>query len=91
MALPSEASLGATCPTLEMSGQVHRVPGSCPWNWTLSLPPGGPRVFPWTTLPGRSPTPRKGRVPREELGPASVPHQVEWAGVGGARGAHGHG
>ena len=24
---PTQASLGATCPTLEISGQVHRVPG----------------------------------------------------------------
>ena len=31
--------------------------GSCPWNWKLSPPPGGPFLFPWTTLASPSPTP----------------------------------
>ena len=46
-----QASLGATCRTLEISGQVPSVLDSSPRKGKASLPPGGPRIFPRATLP----------------------------------------
>ena len=86
---PPQASLRATGPTLETSGQVHRIPG---------VVSGETEAFPATQRTARFPVdhtiqqlchPRTGRVPREDLrtwglggGPAKVPRQVErvWAG-----------
>ena len=52
-----QASLRATCPTLEISGQVPSVLDSSPCKRKASLPPGGPRIFPRATLPSSSPAP----------------------------------
>ena len=86
---PPQASLRATGPTLETSGQVHRIPG---------VVSGETEAFPATQRTARFPVdhtsqhlchPCRGRVPREDLrtwglggGPAKVPRQVEraWAG-----------
>ena len=86
---PPKASLRATGPTLETSGQVHRIPG---------VVSGETEAFPATQRTARFPVDptiqqlchtRTGRVPREDLrtwglggGPAKVPRQVErvWAG-----------
>ena len=43
--------------------------GSCPWNWTFSLPSGGPHIFLETTLPSRSPSPAKAEGPGKNQGP----------------------
>ena len=92
---PTTASLGATCPTLEMSGQVHRVPGVV--SVELDALPSTRRTarFPVDHTSQQVSHPPKGRVPREELGtrgrdggPASVPYQAEWAVAGGT---HVHG
>ena len=42
--------------------------GWCPGNWKLSQPPRGPRVFPRTTLPSRSPTPAEAECPGKTWG-----------------------
>ena len=86
---PPHASLRATGPTRETSGQVHRIPG---------VVSGETEAFPATQRTARFPVdhtiqqlchPRTGRVPGEDLrtwglggGPAKVPRQVErvWAG-----------
>ena len=93
-AAPQEASLGATSPTLDISGQVHRVPRVVSMELEALPQPRGPRVFPWLTLPTPSPTPQR-KTAREELGTwgqdgvlATVPRQVEWARAGGTQ-AHG--
>ena len=54
-ALSPEASLWSTCPTLEISSQVHRVPGTVPTSLDDSLLSGRPRVFLENTLPSRFP------------------------------------
>ena len=43
--------------------------GLCPGNWKPSRPPRGPRIFPWTTLPRRSPTPAEAECPWKTWGP----------------------
>ena len=86
---PTQAPLRARGPTLETSGQVHRIPG---------VVSRETQAFPATQRTARFPVdhtiqqlchPRTGRVPREDLrtwglggGPAKVPRQVErvWAG-----------
>ena len=84
-----QASLGATCPTLEISGQVPSVLDSSPCKRKASLPPGGPRIFPWATLTSSLPPPLR---PSAQEGPgdlrvclalASVPRQVEAGWEGG--------
>ena len=97
LALLTEASLREKCPTLEISGQVHRVPG------TLAVEmDAGPLTRSTARFPGdhtsrqvSHPHPRRGREPREDLGtwgrgggPATVLSQVEWARAGAT---HGHG
>ena len=52
---PPEASLGQRAPHWTYQASFTGSLGSCLWNWKLSLPPRGPRVFPWTTLPRTSP------------------------------------
>ena len=60
---PPQPPSGQCAPCLRYQARFTGSLGSCPCNWTLSLPPGGPRVFPWTTLPGRSPIPTKAECP----------------------------
>ena len=67
-----QASLGATCPTLEISGQVPSVLDSSPCKRKASLPPGGPRIFPWATLPRSSPAPTEAQCPGRTWGPEGV-------------------
>ena len=87
---PPQASLGATCPTLEIPGQIHGVPGLV--SGQLEALPAAQRTttrFPedhtsqWVSHRSR------GRVPREDLGTwgrgggtATVPHQVEQTRAG---------
>ena len=70
-ALTTEAPLGAKYPTLEISDQVHRVPGLLSGKWKPSLPPRGPRVFPLTTPPSSSPTPAEAECLGKTWGPGS--------------------
>ena len=86
-ALTTEAPLGAKYPTLEISDQVHRVPGLLSGKWKPSLPPRGPRVFPLTTPPCSSPTPAE----EECLGRPGDLGAGQWAGHGSAPGGSGPG
>ena len=93
--LPPEASLWATCPTLEISCQVHKVPGTV--SVELDAFPAVQRTarFPGDHTAEQVSHPGKGGVHREEPGPwgqdrepATVPCQVERVWVGGT---HAHG
>ena len=70
-ALTTEAPLGAKYPTLEISDQVHRVPGLLSGKWKPSLPTRGPRVFPLTTPPSSSPTPAEAECLGKTWGPGT--------------------
>ena len=83
---PTTSLPGATCPTLEISGQVHRVPG-LGWG-ELEVLPATQRTerFPVDATSQQVSHRRRGRVPREDLGtwgrgggPAKLPCQVEQA------------
>ena len=67
-----QASLRATCPTLAISGQVHSVVDPSPCKRKASLPPGGPRIFPWASLPRSSPAPTEAQCPGRTWGPEGV-------------------
>ena len=67
-----QASLGTTCRTLEISGQVPSVLDSSPCKRKASLPPGGPRIFPRATLPSSSPAPSEAQCPGRIWGPEGV-------------------
>ena len=67
-ALPTEASLGAMCPTLEISGQVHRVPGTVSMELDAFPPTQSTAPFPEDHTSEQVCQPRRGRVPRGELG-----------------------
>ena len=54
---------GQRAPCLRCQAGFSGSLGSCPWNWTLSLPPGRPLVFPWTTPPVRPHTPANAECP----------------------------
>ena len=54
---PPLASLGQRAPPLRYQARFPGSLGWCPGKRKPSLPPRGPRVFSWTTLPSRSPTP----------------------------------
>ena len=82
-----QASLGATCPTLEISGQVSSVLDSSPCKRKASLPPGGPRIFPWASLPRSSPAPTEAQCPGRTWGPEGV----SGPGLGSAPGGGGLG
>ena len=71
----TQASLGATGPTLEITGGVHKVPGLGPGNWKPSLNQTGPRVFRRTILFSRSPTPAEAECQGKTWAPG--------AGLGG--------
>ena len=92
---PPKAYLGVTCPTLNISGQVHRVPGIV--SVELEALPATQRTacFPVDHTSQQVSHPRRGRVPREDLGTwgqggvlATVLGQVERAWAGGT---HAHG
>ena len=63
-----EASPGATCPTLEISGQVHRFPGVVSVEVDARPAPWKTALFPIDHTPQQVSHPRRGRVPRVELG-----------------------
>ena len=67
-ALPPEASLGARCPTLEISCQVHRVSGTLSEELHAVSPTHSTMCFPVDHTSEQISHPRKGRVSREELG-----------------------
>ena len=67
-----QASLGATCRTLDISGQVPSVLDTSPCKGKASLPPGGPRIFPRATLPSSSPAPTEDQCPGRTWGPEGV-------------------
>ena len=68
---PTQASLGATGPTLEISGGVHKVPGLGPGPRKPSLHRTGRRVFPRTILFSRSPTPAEAECPGKTWAPGA--------------------
>ena len=68
---PTQASLGATGPTLEISGGVHKVPGLGPGTRKPSLHRTGRRVFPRTILFSRSPTPAETECPGKTWAPGA--------------------
>ena len=68
---PTQASLGATGPTLEISGGVHTVPGLGPGTRKPSLHRTGRRVFPRTILFSRSPTPAEAECPGKTWAPGA--------------------
>ena len=90
MAPPPQASLGQRAPPLRYQARIKGSLGSCPGTRKPSLPPRGLHVFPWTTLPSRSPIPPEAECPGKTWGPgaraggpATVPRQVERAGLTG--------
>ena len=68
---PTQASLGATGPTLEISGGVHKVPGLGPGTRKPSLHRTGRRVFPRTILCSRSPTHIESECPGKTWAPGA--------------------
>ena len=84
-----QASLGATCPTLEISGQVPSVLDSSPCKRKASLPPEGHAFSQGPRFPAVLPLPLRPSAQegsgdlRVCLAPASVPHHVEGAWEGG--------
>ena len=65
---PPQANLGPTCPTLEISGQVHRVPGTVSMELDAFPPTQSTAPFPEDHTSEQVCQPRRGRVPRGELG-----------------------
>ena len=93
-AIPPEASLGETGPTLEISCQVHGVPGTLSVELHAFCPMQSRRVFLETALASRTLAPAKAECPGKNWGPGAgtggldrvadtVPCQVEWVQVGG--------
>ena len=83
-ASPPKAYLRVTCPTLNISGQVHRVPGIV--SVELEALPATQRTacFPVDHTSQQVSHPRRGRVPREDLGtwdPGRGPATVQRARV----------
>ena len=78
---PPQASLRAWAPPLRYPARFTGSLRSCPGKRKPSLPPRGPRVFPWTTLPSSSPTPAETEVPGKTWGPRAG------AGAGAGHGA----
>ena len=68
---PNKASLGATGPTLEISGGGHTVPGLGPGTRKPSLHRTGRRVVPRTILFSRSPTPAEAECPGKTWAPGA--------------------
>ena len=68
---PTQASLRATGPTLEISGGVHREPWLGPGTWKPSLHCTGQRVFPRTILFRRSHTPAEAVCPGKTWAPGA--------------------
>ena len=68
---PPQASLRAWAPPLRYPARFTGSLRSCPGKRKPSLPPRGPRVFPWTTLASPSPTPPEAecRGRTRDLGP----------------------
>ena len=88
-ALPTEASLRATCPTLEISGWVHRALGTMSLELDVSRCSRGPQDFLETTLPTRTPPPAKAECPRQKQGPGASKGRrpqfhARWSGPGRA-------
>ena len=85
---PPQASLRATCPALEISGQVHRVPGLLSeLREALPATHRTKRFPPWTTRPSSSPTLAEAECPgrTRDVGPG------RGAGHGSAPGGAGPG
>ena len=53
---PHKPPWAQCAPPLRYQARFTGSLGSCPGNWKPSLPPRGPCLFSWTTLPSRSPT-----------------------------------
>ena len=66
---PPQASLRQGAPPLRLQARFTGSLGSCPGKRKPSLPPRGPRVFPWTTLPSISATPAEAECPGNTWGP----------------------
>ena len=62
---------GQRAPPLTYQPRFTGSLSSCPGTWKPSLPPRGLRVFPWTTLPSRSPTPAEAECPGKTWGPGA--------------------
>ena len=58
--------------------------GSCPWNWTLSPPPRGPILFPWTPLASPSHTPPEAECQGRTRGLGPGTGACHISGPGGA-------
>ena len=75
---PLQASLGAICPTLELSGQVPRVPGVLSGE-TEALPAiQRTALFPFDHTSQQLSHPRRGRMPREDLGTGGCGRGSPW-------------
>ena len=91
---PTQASLGATCPTLEEPGQDPRFPGHVTRETEARPAPRGPHIFPWPHFPAVLPLPHQQSAQGGPgdlgpgLGPATVMRQVKRARGGGP---HDHG
>ena len=86
---PPQASLGAMCPTLEIPGQIHGVPGLV--SGQLEALPAAQRTttrFPEDHTSQQVSHPSRGRVPREDLGTwgrgGGPQFHARWSGPGRA-------
>ena len=70
--------LGQPAPPLRYQARFTGSLGSFPGNWKPSLLPRGLRVFTWTTLPSRSPTPAEAERPGKTWGPGAVAGGQTW-------------
>ena len=70
----AHASLGSPDPPFRGHSSSTGSLGTCPWTQEPSLPPRGPRDFPWATLPSSSPSSSETVCAGKTWGPGA------WAG-----------
>ena len=70
----AHASLGSPDPPFRGHSSCTGSLGTCPWTQEPSLPPRGPRDFPWATLPSSSPSSSETVCAGKTWGPGA------WAG-----------
>ena len=70
--LSPEASLGQRALQTRYQDRFTEFLGSCLGNWKPSMHPRGPRIFPWTILLSRSPTPAEAECPGKTWRPGAV-------------------